>query len=73
MIVPRAIADVAVVHGVIADAALAAAIRDTLELPSDTHIIAETLQDLERLNVQENEINTLAGLEHATESHNIRD
>ena len=55
-----------VVPGVIADPTLAAAIRETLDLPTHTRIVAETLQDLESLNVQEGEINTLAGLEHAT-------
>ena len=54
-----------VVPGVITDAVLAVAIRETLGLPVNTRIIAETLQDLVNLNVREGEINTLAGLEHA--------
>ena len=55
-----------VVPGVITDVVLAVAIRETLSLPANTRIIAETLQDLVNLNVREGEINTLAGLEHAT-------
>ena len=61
-----------VVPGVIADPTLAAAIQETLDLPTHTRIVAETLQDLESLNVQEGEINTLAGLEHATHLTTLR-
>ena len=55
-----------VVPGVITDVVLAVAIRETLGLPANTRIIAETLQDLVNLSVREGEIDTLAGLEHAT-------
>ena len=61
-----------VVPGVITDAVLAVAIRETLGLPVNTRIIAETLQDLVNLNVREGEINTLAGLEHAANLTTLR-
>ena len=55
-----------VVPGVIADAALAAAIRNSLGLPPGTRILATTLRNLTTLDAQGNEITTLTGLEHAT-------
>ena len=55
-----------VVPGVIADAALAAAIRNSLGLPPGTRILATTLQNLTTLDAQSDEITTLTGLEHAT-------
>ena len=54
-----------VVPGVIPDTALAAAIRDSLGLPSSTRIKAETLQNLKILDVQTDAIETLTGLERA--------
>ena len=54
-----------VVPGIIPDTALAAAIRDSLGLPSSTRIKAETLQNLKILDVQTDAIETLTGLERA--------
>ena len=61
-----------VVPGVITDPALAVAIQETLGLPANTRILAETLENLVSLNVQVGEIDTLAGLEHATHLTTLR-
>ena len=55
-----------VVPGVIADAALATAILDSLGLPASTRIKAVTLQNLKNLDVEVDQIETLTGLERAT-------
>ena len=61
-----------VVPGVITDPALAVAIQETLGLPANTRILAATLENLVSLNVQVGEIDTLAGLEHATHLTTLR-
>ena len=55
-----------VVPGVIADPALATVILDSLGLPASTRIKAVTLQNLKDLDVEVDEIETLTGLERAT-------
>lgn len=50
----------------IADENLAAAIRLSLGVPSDTALTAELMRHLTRLNVYAQQVTSLAGLEHAT-------
>ena len=61
-----------VVPGVIIDPALAVAIQETLGLPANTRILAATLENLVSLNVPVGEVDTLAGLEHATHLTTLR-